>query len=228
MDIRLAPWSMEDAEALAFLMERADRRYLSDRLPKPYTLENARWWLEMVAQQEGKTGLFRKILVDGHMVGNISAEGQEDIYRKDAVLGYVLDKEQWGRRIMSRAVELFCPLVFDRLDVLRLSARVLEENIPSRRVLEKNGFQLEGVVKLGAWKEERAHDLWLYGKLKNQNGDTDAGDVFAAPDVSEMREVIRQRRDAATQTPAAPQPHFCTKCGSPLDEAGNCPNCTKE
>ena len=54
--------------------------------------------------------------------------------------------------------------------MLRLSARVLEENIPSRRVLEKNGFQLEGVVKLGAWKEERAHDLWLYGKLKNQNG----------------------------------------------------------
>ncbi len=49
MDIRLAPWSMEDAEALAFLMDRADRRYLSDRLPKPYTLENARWWLEMVA-----------------------------------------------------------------------------------------------------------------------------------------------------------------------------------
>ena len=68
----------------------------------------------------------------------------------------------------------------------------------------------------------------INNKLKNQNGDTDAGDVFAAPDVSEMREVIRQRRDAATQTPAAPQPHFCTKCGSPLDEAGNCPNCTKE
>lgn len=70
--------------------------------------------------------------------------------------------------------------------------------------------------------------IGINNKLKNQNGDTDAGDVFAAPDVSEMREVIRQRRDAATQTPAAPQPHFCTKCGSPLDEAGNCPNCTKE
>ena len=70
--------------------------------------------------------------------------------------------------------------------------------------------------------------IGINNKLKNQNGDTATGDVFAAPDVSEMREVIRQRRDAATQTPAAPQPHFCTKCGSPLDEAGNCPNCTKE
>lgn len=70
--------------------------------------------------------------------------------------------------------------------------------------------------------------IGINNKLKNQNGDTDTGDVFAAPDVSEMREVIRQRRDAATKTPAAPQPHFCTKCGSPLDEAGNCPNCTKE
>lgn len=70
--------------------------------------------------------------------------------------------------------------------------------------------------------------IGINNKLKNQNGDTATGDVFAAPDVSEMREVIRQRREAATQAPAAPQPHFCTKCGSPLDEAGNCPNCTKE
>ena len=84
-------------------------------------------------------------------------------------LGYLRESKMCIRD-RSRAVELFCPLVFDRLDVLRLSARVLEENIPSRRVLEKNGFQLEGVVKMGAWKEERAHDLWLYGKLKNQNG----------------------------------------------------------
>ena len=170
MDIRLAPWSMEDAEALVFLMERADRRYLSDRLPKPYTLENARWWLEMVAQQEGKTGLFRKILVDGHMVGNISAEGQEDIYRKDAVLGYVLDKEQWGRGIMSRAVELFCPLVFDRLDVLRLSARVLEENIPSRRVLEKNGFQLEGVKRHAFFANGAFCDVGIMSILREEYG----------------------------------------------------------
>lgn len=70
--------------------------------------------------------------------------------------------------------------------------------------------------------------IGINNKLKNQNGDTATGDVFAAPDVSEMREVIRQRREAATQAAAAPQPHFCTKCGSPLDEAGNCPNCTKE
>ena len=60
-------------------------------------------------------------------------------------------------------------LVFEGLDVLRLRARVMEENIPSCRVLEKNGFRREGVVKMGAWKEGRAHDLWLYGKLKGQN-----------------------------------------------------------
>ena len=69
MEIRLEKWSMEDEGALTFLMDRADRQYLSDRLPKPYTLEDARWWLEMVSRQEGKTGLFRKILVDGRVVG---------------------------------------------------------------------------------------------------------------------------------------------------------------
>ena len=80
------------------------------------------------------------------------------------MLGYVMDKEQWGRGIMSQAVALFCPLVFEGLDVLRLSARVMEENIPSCRVLEKNGFRREGVVK---WEPGKREDPMTFGSMEN-------------------------------------------------------------
>ena len=85
-------------------------------------------------------------------------------------------------------------------------------------------------------------------KLKDQNGSADIGSVFAAPDVSEMRESFRQRKEAQAQnnTAAAPaaapvatpvatpvettpvdekKPRFCVNCGSLLDESGSCPNC---
>lgn len=85
-------------------------------------------------------------------------------------------------------------------------------------------------------------------KLKDQNGSADIGSVFAAPDVSEMRESFKQRKEAQAQNNAAAapaaapvatpvatpvettpvdekKPRFCVNCGSPLDESGNCPNC---
>lgn len=82
-------------------------------------------------------------------------------------------------------------------------------------------------------------------KLKDQNGDSEIGSVFAAPDVSEMRETFKQRRDVQNAAPVAPvasaapatpvtpapeaddQPKFCAHCGARLDASGNCPNCAK-
>ena len=70
----------------------------------------------------------------------------------------------------------------------------------------------------------------INNKLKNQNGDNADGDVFASPDISGVREAIKQQVEAkkaetAEEKPAAPAAKFCIKCGAKLDENGNCPNC---
>lgn len=71
----------------------------------------------------------------------------------------------------------------------------------------------------------------INNKLKNQNGNETSADVFAAPDISEVREAIKQQAEAkkaetaAEEKPAAPAAKFCIKCGAKLDENGNCPNC---
>ena len=89
--------------------------------------------------------------------------------------------------------------------------------------------------------------IMINKKLKDQNGNGNIENVFAAPDMSEMRESFKQHREAQAQnnaaaapaaapvatpvttTPATPtdeqKPRFCVNCGSPLDESGNCPNC---
>lgn len=71
----------------------------------------------------------------------------------------------------------------------------------------------------------------INGKLKNQNDGTAGANVFAAPDLSEVRETIRQRAAQATQAAQPTQPtehaHFCSVCGAKLGEDGKCPNCGK-
>lgn len=166
MEIRLEKWSPEDREKLAFVCDQADRSYLSDRLPYPYTVEDADRWLNMVSGQEGKDGIFRSIRVDGEIVGNISVERKADVYRRDGEIGYLLNRDQWSKGVMTQAVEQICKIAFEELDLLRITGLVDEPNAASRRVLEKNGFALEGIMRNAVTKGGNVYHLCIYGKLR--------------------------------------------------------------
>lgn len=71
MKIVLKKWTMEDATSLSEICNKVDRKFLSNRIPFPYTIDNANWWLNMAKDNEGKKGIFRAIIVDGKYVGNI-------------------------------------------------------------------------------------------------------------------------------------------------------------
>ena len=169
MEIRLEKWSPGDREELASVCNQADRSYLSDRMPYPYTVENADWWLNMVSDQEGKNGIFRSIRADGVIVGNITVERKTDVYWRDGEIGYLLNRDQWSKGIMTRAVGEICRIAFEELDLLRITGLVYAPNIASRRVLEKNGFTLEGILRNGVTKGGKVYDLCVYGKLRSRS-----------------------------------------------------------
>ena len=90
MNLELVKWSPALKGDLIRICNAADRRYLSNRMPYPYTEEAADWWLSMVAGHDGKDCLFRAVAVDGRVAGNVSIEGKSDVYCRDAELGYLL------------------------------------------------------------------------------------------------------------------------------------------
>ncbi len=166
MKIELKKWSFDDKESLIEICNAVDREYLSNRLPFPYTEDSAKWWLNMVCEHDGKDGVFRAIIVDGKIRGNISVEQKEDVYAKDAELGYMLVTESWSKGIMTEAVSQICDIAFAKLDIIRITGLVYEPNIASRRVLEKNGFVLEGMMKNAVVKNDNIYDLCVYGRQK--------------------------------------------------------------
>ena len=163
MAITLHTWNTRGKPALMALCNAVDRTYLSDRLPYPYTEADADWWLGMVAENEGKEGVWRAIVVDGQVVGSISVERMANENRSVGSIGYMILTPFWSQGIGTEAVRQICEIAFRKLTLERIIGEVFPENLASARVLEKNGFRL-GETKVGAVvKGGTAVDVRVYG-----------------------------------------------------------------
>ncbi len=85
------------------------------------------------------------ITVDGYIAGSIGILPKEDVYRKSLEIGYFLGENYWGKGIATIAVSLLLDYICNKFDVVRIYAEVFEHNTASMKVLEKNGFHLEGI-----------------------------------------------------------------------------------
>lgn len=167
MKIEIRKWTLDDAAGMADVCNNVDRTFLTNGLPYPYTEDNAKWWIENnIFQKEGTEGTFRAILVDGKVVGNISVERKSDVFSHDAEIGYLLLDEAKGKGVMTKAVEEVTKIAFDELDIIRITGKVYAPNIASIRVLEKNGYELEGTAKKAVVKNGNIYDMHIFGKLK--------------------------------------------------------------
>lgn len=120
----------------------------------------------MVEENDEKNGVFRKIVVDGKIAGAVSVEQKEDVYRKDSEIGYYLLQEVYSKGIMTEAVRQICEIAFEKLDIVRITGMVYEPNIASKKVLERNNFLLEGVMKQAVIKNNNIYDLCIYGRVR--------------------------------------------------------------
>lgn len=143
MTISLHPWTLTDKPALMALCNAVDRTFLSDRLPNPYTEADADCWLGMVAENEGKEGVWRSIRADGNLIGSISVERRDGDGHSIGELGYMILTPWWSKGIGTEAVRQMCGIATRELGLTQISATVSVGNRASGRVLEKNGFRLE-------------------------------------------------------------------------------------
>jgi ribosomal-protein-alanine N-acetyltransferase len=77
---------------------------------------------------------------------------------QSATLGYWVAERLGGRGLATRAVAEVVEIAFDELELHRLEAATLVDNLPSRRVLEKNGFEPIGLAHrylevAGEWRD---------------------------------------------------------------------------
>ena len=167
MDFILRPWRREDVgDVLRYANNDNIARNLRNVFPFPYILTDAQNFVTGCVEGDENHQLCRAIEVDGHAVGSIGLFLGSDVYCMTAELGYWLAEEYWGRGIMTKAVRQMCREGFERWeDLVRIYAEPFAHNTASRRVLEKVGFTLEGVMRHGACKRGRVLDYCMYALL---------------------------------------------------------------
>lgn len=151
----IRPLSKRDARALLELRV-ANRQFLApfepDRQDSFFTLE---------AQTEiarNPDGLRFAILDGGILAGAISLSNVSRGSFQNANVGYWVSGDRNGRGLATRAVGELVERAFAELDLHRLEAGTLVDNIASQRVLLKNGFERIGLARsylhiAGSWRD---------------------------------------------------------------------------
>jgi len=163
---RLRPWAASDKAALVrYANNRNVSRSLRDVFPYPYTDADADRWLARVAGSAAPPGVYA-IEVGGEAAGTLAVERQTDVERLSAEIGYWLGEPFWGRGIVTEAVGRVTALALAEDDILRLFASVFAWNAASMRVLEKNGYVGEAVLRRSGFKDGAVFDRVIYARVK--------------------------------------------------------------
>lgn len=160
-------WRWQDRESI---VRHANNRQvwinLRDQFPYPYTIGDARSWLEVVTDRLPETNF--AITVKDEAVGGIGFTLQSDVARRSAEIGYWLGEEVWGRGIATEALIAVTEHALNEFDICRLYAHVFEWNVPSARVLEKAGYSFEGRLKKSVTKDGQTIDQLMYAVVREK------------------------------------------------------------
>jgi [ribosomal protein S5]-alanine N-acetyltransferase len=165
MDFIIRPWSLSDLDSLVHYANNwSIAKNMTDKFPHPYTETDGRAFIEL-ANKDNPVHIFA-IEKNGEAVGGIGIHLQEDIFRRNAELGYWLGETFWGQGIITSAVKQMVEFAFETYDIDRVFARPFGTNLASQRVLENSGFTLEGKFEKILFKNGEFFDELIYAVRK--------------------------------------------------------------
>jgi ribosomal-protein-alanine N-acetyltransferase len=154
-------WSPADkADLVRYADNRQIWRNLTHAFPSPYTEADADAWFASLAEMSEPTHW--AIEVDGKAVGGIGVSLGEGVFVRSADFGYWLGESYWGCGITTEAARAVVPCAMARFGLCRLEASVFAWNPASMRVLEKCGFEREGISQASVFKDGQLIDRVVY------------------------------------------------------------------
>lgn len=167
--LRLRDFTADDWPAV--LGYQRDPRYLrlyewADRTPAEVQAFVQMFIDQQSAKPRTRFQLAVTLRLTGELIGNCGIR-RDAPTSHEAEIGYELSPDQWGQGYASEAVAEIVRFGFDELGVHRITAWLVADNVASARVLEKNGFQLEGRLRDKEQYKGRYWDVLMYARLDN-------------------------------------------------------------
>lgn len=168
MEIRIL--TDNDAEELFKLIDK-NRQYLRRWLPwldTNKTVDDSREFISQIAvSQEKQIAFHTSIRNEGVIAGMIGIQNIDWLNRK-AAIGYWIGEEFQGKGLVTAACSSIIEFAFLELELNRLEMYCATGNHKSRKVPERLGFRLEGVLKQSEWLYDHYVDHVLYALVREE------------------------------------------------------------
>jgi [ribosomal protein S5]-alanine N-acetyltransferase len=137
--------------------------WASDELSRTSFRRRVRHYLRDLREDVGYA-LFVYSAATGALVGGLTLCNVRRGVTQSCTLGYWVGAKYARQGYMTAAVRAVVPFVFDSLELHRLEAACLPTNAASMRLLEKIGFQREGLARRylrinGVWQDHLLYAL---------------------------------------------------------------------
>jgi RimJ/RimL family protein N-acetyltransferase len=117
--------------------------------PQQFTRDDAMRWVTKSQERYRRDGyaLFAVVLKsNGQVIGNCGLMRQEIEGESLLEVGYHFRRDYWGRGYATEAAHGCMAYAFGHLKADKVVSLILPENLPSRRVAERNGMTVERQV----------------------------------------------------------------------------------
>jgi ribosomal-protein-alanine N-acetyltransferase len=186
----LRRWRLEDVEdAARHANSEKVSAGMSNRFLYPYTEEHAEEVIRskmkefVLSKDDSKDPMMRRYSDESFAIVYVGKEKSEvfggiHVFFKDdtsyrvGVLGYWIGEQYWGKGIVKQVIKTIMNFIEAKYvngplgNVLdKVKAGVYHENIASMKVLEQNGFVLEGVFKKEVHKRGKHYDMHWFAKF---------------------------------------------------------------
>ncbi|MEW4453199.1 GNAT family protein [Bremerella sp. JC817] len=165
-DIYLSPFTSSDSTACVELLQEKDVHEGLLLMPYPYGPGDFETWFSFVAEETALLQSPGQLAIrqsPGSFLGGIGTKDLVLGHRCE--IGYWLGKPYWGQGVMPTVVGPFCEYLHETFSLVRITATVFANNPASMRVLDKCGFQREGILRKHYRKHGRFIDGVLFAKV---------------------------------------------------------------
>ena len=156
-----------DAEAIRRLADDWEVARRLARVPFPYTLDDALFFLDQIVPKE--LAWIVQHAGSGDVLGVADLTPHADADRME--LGYWLGREFWGRGFATEAANVVLDYAFGAVRASEITAGCFVDNIRSARVLGKLGFRIAGEslrLCLAEGRELRHYDMLLTREMQGR------------------------------------------------------------
>jgi ribosomal-protein-alanine N-acetyltransferase len=128
---------------------------------------NRVYWAHRAREEGRAVALFLARREDGRLVGAITLDNIRRGPSQSAQVGYWIGVDFARRGYMTEALAAVAHHAFGALDLSRIEAACLPENVASRGLLERAGFKYEGVAQSYLQINGRWRNHVLYASLRH-------------------------------------------------------------